>query len=119
MRPRQRLVCALTVLVCALTAALLVSVAEARSTAGEIVGWCVLAAVVAIGLGVIVWRKSQQPKEPEKDPEQGGPPKTVTVTVPPGAKPGETTTFTLADGRKIEAVIPPGVAHGAPFQVKV
>ena len=38
---------------CALTAALLVSVAEARSTAGEIVGWCVLAAVVAIGLGAI------------------------------------------------------------------
>mmetsp|Transcript_9039 Transcript_9039/g.27191 ORF Transcript_9039/g.27191 Transcript_9039/m.27191 type:complete len:153 (-) Transcript_9039:15-473(-) len=84
------------------------------------VGWCLAAIALCVGMGCIYYRKKAAAIHDDgADRGAASPPTTVTVVVPDNALPGEKATFVIADGRTIEAVIPPGVARGERFRVRV
>mmetsp|Transcript_29612 Transcript_29612/g.91574 ORF Transcript_29612/g.91574 Transcript_29612/m.91574 type:complete len:118 (+) Transcript_29612:191-544(+) len=86
----------------------------------RIVGWCLAAIALCVGMGCIYYRKKAAAIHDDgADRGAASPPTTVTVVVPDNALPGEKATFVIADGRTIEAVIPPGVARGERFRVRV
>jgi len=89
---------------------------------------CVAIIACCCACAFFAQRKNNKPENsgygtgaPVAQPVPSAPPapQTVTVTVPANAQPGQTAQFILPDGRTVQAVIPPGVAYGQPFQIQV